>query len=122
LEAFENFVDQFEIVHDDVTMRLFSKTLFKDVAIWFKDLRVVSIGSWIKLSNDFSKHWGENKYFYLYLADFHALKRGKMNSCPSSTKGSTTFIMTYLWKSGLQRLLPWYTMLWISIQSLSFSC
>jgi hypothetical protein len=75
LGAFENFVDQFEIIHDDVIMRLFSKTLFRDVAVWFKSLRVDSIGSWIELSNDFSKHWGENKSFDLYLADFYALRR-----------------------------------------------
>jgi hypothetical protein len=75
LGTFENFVDQFEIVHDDVIMRLFSKSLFRDVAIWFKCLRDDSIGSWIELSNVFSKHWGENKSLDLYIADFYALKR-----------------------------------------------
>jgi hypothetical protein len=82
LEAFENFLDQFEIIHDDVIMRLFSKTLFKDVAIWFKDLRADSIGSCIELSNDFSKYWGENKYFDLYLVDFYALKREENEAFP----------------------------------------
>jgi hypothetical protein len=75
LGAFENFVDQFEIVHDDVTTRLFSKYLFRDVAVWFKSLRVDSIGSWIELSNTFLRHWGENKSLDLYLADFYALRR-----------------------------------------------
>jgi hypothetical protein len=59
--AFENIVDQFNIIHDDVIMRLFSKYLFRDVAEWFKNLRDDSIGSWIELSNTFSKYWGENK-------------------------------------------------------------
>jgi hypothetical protein len=77
LGAFENFLDHFEIIHDDVVMRLFSKTLFRDVAIWFTDLRANSIGSWIELSNYFSKYWGENKSFDLYLADFYALRRGE---------------------------------------------
>jgi hypothetical protein len=40
-------------------------------------LRVDSIGSWIELSNAFSKHWGENKSLDLYLADFYALRRGE---------------------------------------------
>jgi hypothetical protein len=75
LGAFENFVDNFEIVHEDVTMRLFSKSLFGDVALWFKGLRVDSIGSWIELYDAFSKYWGENKSFDQYLADFHALRR-----------------------------------------------
>ena len=61
LGAFENFVDQFEIVHDDVTTRLFSKSLFRNVAVGFKSLRSDSIGSWIELSNTFLKHCGENK-------------------------------------------------------------
>jgi hypothetical protein len=77
LGAFENFIDQFEIVHDDVTMRLFSKSLFGDVVVWFRSLGVDSIGSWIELSNDFLKYWGENKSFDQYLADFHDLRRGE---------------------------------------------
>jgi hypothetical protein len=45
LEAFESFVDQFEIVHDDVAMRLLSQSLSKDVAVWFRCLEAGSIGS-----------------------------------------------------------------------------
>jgi hypothetical protein len=77
LGAFENFVDQFEIVHEDVTMRLFSKSLFGDVVVWFKGLGVDSIGSWIELCNAFLKYWGENKSLDQYLADFNALRRGE---------------------------------------------
>jgi hypothetical protein len=77
LEAFENFVDQFEIVYDDVTMRLFSKYLFGDVVVWFKGLGVNSIGSWIELCNAFLKCWGENKSLDQYLDDFNALRRGE---------------------------------------------
>jgi hypothetical protein len=62
LEVFENFIDQFEIVHDDVTMRLFSKSLAGDVAMWFRYLEVVgSIGSCTELYHVFLKSWGENK-------------------------------------------------------------
>ena len=49
LEAFEKFVDQFELVHDDITMRLFSQSLFGDVAVWFKYLGDGSIGSWTEI-------------------------------------------------------------------------
>ena len=75
LGDFGNFLDQFEIVHDDVIMRIFSKTLFRDAAKWLKGLRDDSISSWIELSNAFLKHWGENKYIDLYRAEFYALKR-----------------------------------------------
>jgi hypothetical protein len=45
VEAFENFVRQFEIAHVDVAMRLFSNSLFGDVVVWFKCLGADSIGS-----------------------------------------------------------------------------
>ena len=51
LESFEDFIDRFHIVHEDVIMRFFSKSLIRDVAIWFKSLRVNSIGSRIEFSN-----------------------------------------------------------------------
>jgi hypothetical protein len=75
LGAFENFVDQFEIVYEDVTMRLFSKSLFGDVDLWFKGLGADSIGSWIELYNAFLRHWGENKSFDQHLTDFCAHNR-----------------------------------------------
>jgi hypothetical protein len=58
LGSFDNFVDQLKIVHDDVIMRLFSKYLFRDVAIWFKGLRDNSISSWIEFSDAFFKTLG----------------------------------------------------------------
>jgi hypothetical protein len=77
VEAFENFIDQFEIVHEDVTMRLFSKSLLGDVVVWFKGLGADSIGSWIELCDTFLKCWGENKSFDQYLHEFTTLRRGK---------------------------------------------
>jgi hypothetical protein len=76
-EAFENFIDQFEIVHEDVTMRLFSKSLLGDVVVWFKGLGADSIGSWVELYNDFLKWLGENKSLNQYWDDFNALRRGE---------------------------------------------
>ena len=45
LECSEDFIDRFHIVHEDVIMRFFSKSLIRDAAIWFKSLRTDSIGS-----------------------------------------------------------------------------
>jgi hypothetical protein len=77
VEAFENFVGQFEIAHDDVSMRLFSNSLFGDVVVWFKCLGADSIGSWVELCNAFLKWWGENKSLDQYWDDFNALRRGE---------------------------------------------
>lgn len=76
LESFEDFVEQFEIVHEDVIIIFFSKSLIKYVGAWFKGLKANSIGSWIEFSNVFVKYWGEYKSLDSYLADLYALKRG----------------------------------------------
>jgi hypothetical protein len=74
-ESFLDFVDHFSIVHEDVIMRMFSKSLIKDVAAWFKSLRADSIGSWTEFSNAFLKYWGKYKSLDSYLANFYALRR-----------------------------------------------
>jgi hypothetical protein len=75
LESFEDFVERFEIVHEDVIMRFFSKSLIIDVVVWFKVLRDDSVGLWIELSNFLLKYWGKKKSLDYYFVDFHALKR-----------------------------------------------
>jgi hypothetical protein len=77
LRDFQNFIDNLEIMHEDVVMRLFSKSLVGDVALWFKNLEVGSIGSWVELYGAFSRYWGENKSFDQYLTEFYALRREK---------------------------------------------
>jgi len=61
MEDFENFIDDFEIMHEDVIMRLFCKALVTDVAFWFKNLEVDSIGSWDDFRLLFMRYWGQNK-------------------------------------------------------------
>ena len=74
VESFLDFVDRFQLVHEDVVMRYFSKSLIKDAATWFKGLRADSIGSWTEFSNAFLKYWGKYKSLDSYLADFYALE------------------------------------------------
>jgi hypothetical protein len=80
LEAFENFIDNLEIFHEDIVMRLFSKSLTTKAALWFILLEPGSIGSWTDFYYVFSKHWGENKCLDQYLDDFCTLKREKEES------------------------------------------
>ena len=77
LGAFEFFFDQFEIVHEDVTMRFSFKYLFGYDVVWFTGLLIDSFGSWIELCNAFLKCWGENKSLDQYLDDFNPLRRGE---------------------------------------------
>jgi hypothetical protein len=49
LGDFQNVIENLEIMHEDVVMRLFSKSLVGDAALWFKNVEVGSIGSWDEL-------------------------------------------------------------------------
>ena len=46
LQAFEHFLDLFEVEHDDVCMRDFSQSLQGDVKEWFKHSQLESIKTW----------------------------------------------------------------------------
>ena len=56
LRAFENFIDNFEMVHQDVVLRLFSKSLVGDAALWFENLGAGSICSWAELYDFFLRY------------------------------------------------------------------
>jgi hypothetical protein len=75
LEAFEIFIDNFQIMHEDVVTRIFCKSLFRDASFWFKNLEVNSISSWTILRNVFLRYLGENKSFEIYLSELYALTR-----------------------------------------------
>jgi hypothetical protein len=75
LEAFEIFIDNFQIMHEDVVTRIFCKSLFGDASFWFINLEACSIGSWTFFHVVFLKYWGERKYFDQYLIELNALKR-----------------------------------------------
>jgi hypothetical protein len=76
-KAFENFIDQFEIVHEDVVMRFFSHSLSEDVVLWFRCMELGSIGSWTELYHAFLKCCDENKSLDQYWSDFNSLRRGE---------------------------------------------
>jgi hypothetical protein len=56
LESFENFIDNFQIIHEDVVTRIFCKYLFGYASFWFKNLEVDSISSWSVLRNVFLRY------------------------------------------------------------------
>jgi hypothetical protein len=75
IQEFEHFIDLFEIDHDDVYMRAFSRSLKGDTKDWFKHLQPETISSWEELKNVFLKFWGKKKSLDLQLTEFYALKR-----------------------------------------------
>jgi hypothetical protein len=75
MEAFECLANNFEIIHEDVFMRTFSQSLHEDARLWFRNLKVDSIGSLAYFHDLFLRYWGENKFYENFLSDFSAMKR-----------------------------------------------
>jgi len=65
--AFLEFVDNMNIEHEDVYMRLFFRSLEGNVRIWFRQLRARSIPTWNELINIFKNQWGFKKNHVYYL-------------------------------------------------------
>ena len=80
IQGFENFIDLFEIDHDDVCMRVFSQSLKGDTKHWFKHLHLETIISWVELKKVFLKFWGKEKSLERQLNEFYTLKRPKNES------------------------------------------
>ena len=107
LSSFQDFIDNLEILHEDIIMRLFSKSLIRDVALWFKNMEVASIGSWDELYYTFLKHQGERKSFDQYLDEFTFSEEEKMKFYLLLIEGFTACIAACPWKLNLLRLVPW---------------
>ena len=86
LDAFQNFVDNFYIEHEDVYMRLFVQSLDGDIRIWFITLPPGSINSWQALEYTFFQQWGEKKEFQYYLSEFFSLRKQEAENVEEFTK------------------------------------
>jgi hypothetical protein len=75
VQAFEHFLDLFEIEYEDVTLRAFSQSLQGKVKLWFKNLSPQSISSWDELREAFLRFWGEKKPFDMLLSEFYSIKK-----------------------------------------------
>jgi hypothetical protein len=77
IQIFENFIDIFEIEHDDVSMRAFSQSLQGDAKALFIHFHPQSISSWDELRESFHIFWGERKSWNLLLSEFYSMRRMK---------------------------------------------
>jgi hypothetical protein len=77
MEDFEDFVDNFEIMHEDVILRLFSKSLVGDVSLWFRNLKACYVCLWIDFHHVLLRYWGENKSIDQYLIELNNMRIGK---------------------------------------------
>ena len=75
IEDFCSFVENFNVEHLDVVLRLFFQLLDGEARKWFKTLYDHTITTWEEMENSFTQKWGEKRYHGYILTDFNALKK-----------------------------------------------
>ena len=68
-------MDDLNIQHEDVYLRLFVQSLEGEPRKSFRNLAVGSIATWRALESWFHTAWGEKKDYQYYLSEFSALKK-----------------------------------------------
>jgi len=79
-------MDDMNIQHEDVYMRLFVQSLEGEPRKSFRSLAVGSITSWQVLENWFHIAWGEKKDYQYYLSEFATLKKVETENVESFSK------------------------------------
>jgi len=70
LQQFMNVIDDFEIDHEDVVMRLFVQSLDEDARDWFSYLPAHSVSSWHGFKSAFLVQYGERISEYAVISNF----------------------------------------------------
>lgn len=86
LVAFYSFVDNFNIEHVDVWMRLFVQSLDGEVRKLFCGLTPDSITRIKELDEYFLKQWGDGRDYLYYIIEFRDLRRKSGESVLDFTK------------------------------------
>jgi hypothetical protein len=86
LSLFYSFVDNFNVEHANVWMRLFVQSLNGEARNWFRSLPPNSIDDIVALDDAFLKQWATNNDFLYYITEFGALRRKQGESIPDFTK------------------------------------
>jgi hypothetical protein len=86
LASYYSFVDNFNIDHVDVWMRVFVQILYGEVIKWFISVPANSIPDIEVLNETFLRQWGDKKYYLYYITEFGSLKRKNGESMSNFTK------------------------------------
>lgn len=57
VSSFMDFISIFNVVHEDVEIRMFAHSLVEDAKCGFKDLGGVEINSFVGFIKEFRKYW-----------------------------------------------------------------
>ena len=86
LDAFQNYMEDLNIQHEDIYMRLFVQSLEGEPRKSFRNLASGSINTWEALESWFYIAWGEKKDYQYYLSEFAALKKTDTENVESFSK------------------------------------
>ena len=73
-------LNDYEVEHEDVVMKLFVHSLTGDARDWFRRLPNDSITSWSDLEKSFKEQYGDHTNVGFILNEFHNIKKGKNES------------------------------------------
>ena len=80
LKKFIDMLNDYEVEHEDVVMKLFVHSLTEDARDWFRRFLDDSINSWNDLETLFKEKYGEKKIFIFMSNDFNNIKRNPNES------------------------------------------
>ena len=79
-------MDDLNVQHENVYMRLFVQSLEGEPSKSFRSLAVGSINTWQALESWFHIAWGEKKYYQYFLSKFSALKKTETENIESFSR------------------------------------
>ena len=73
-------VNDYEIVHEDVIMKLFVQSLTENARDWYRALPTQSIHSWYDFQHSFKEQFNEKLNTSFMLSQFNSIKKGANES------------------------------------------
>lgn len=77
VNAFLKFMDDLEIKHEDVEMKMSMQTLEGDARAWYKSLPARSIDGWDSFQTKFIDRWAHKQDNSLFLQAFSSFKKNR---------------------------------------------
>jgi hypothetical protein len=108
LNAFLKFVDDLEIEHEDVVMKMFMQTLEGDVEHDTNLSKQGSIDGWDSFQKKFIERWADKQDNSILLETLSSLKKGENETVLSLTLNFRKLITGSLLMLGLMQIFLYY--------------
>ena len=80
MREFSDLLNDYEVEHEDVVMKLFMHSLIEDARDWLRRFPNDSITSWSDLEKCFKEKYGDHTNDIFILNEFNNIKKGKNKS------------------------------------------